>query len=65
MPAGLPTRAVSPARWVRVTDIVEMLSFHALGLPALAIDGWVMAGGCVLSADEIKPLLAQMSGGPP
>ena len=26
---------------VKVTDIVEMLSFHVLGLPALAVDGEV------------------------
>jgi small redox-active disulfide protein 2 len=42
---------------VKVTEIAEMLSFHALGLPALAIDGQVKASGRVLSADEIKPLL--------
>ncbi len=42
---------------VKVTDIVEMLSFHTLGLPALAIDGRVMASGRVLSAGQIKSLL--------
>lgn len=42
---------------VKVTDIVEMLSFHVIGLPALAIDGQVKASGRVLSAEEIKPLL--------
>jgi small redox-active disulfide protein 2 len=45
---------------VKVTDIVEMLSFHALGLPALAIDGRVMASGRVLSAGQIKSLLGDM-----
>jgi small redox-active disulfide protein 2 len=44
---------------VKVTDIVEMLSFHAIGLPALAIDGKVKASGKMLSAEEIKPLLLQ------
>lgn len=44
---------------VKVTDIVEMLSFHALGLPALAIDGKVRSSGRVLSPDEIKSLLHQ------
>ncbi len=48
---------------VKVTDIVEMLSFHAIGLPALAIDGQVKSSGRVLSAEEIKPLLLQASGG--
>lgn len=43
---------------VKVTDIVEMLSFQAIGLPALAIDGQVKACGRVLSADQIKSLLA-------
>jgi small redox-active disulfide protein 2 len=42
---------------VKVIDIVEMLSFHALGLPALAVDGGVKASGRVLSADEIKRFL--------
>lgn len=43
----------------KVTDIVEMLSFHALGLPALAIDGQVKASGRVLSAGEIALLLTR------
>lgn len=47
-----------PCEVSKVTDIVEMLSFHALGLPALAIDGQVKASGKVLSAEEIKKLLA-------
>lgn len=51
-----------PCEVVKVTDILEMLSFHVLGLPALAIDGQVKASGRVLSADEIKPLLAQAGG---
>jgi small redox-active disulfide protein 2 len=48
---------------VKVTDILEMLSFHALGLPALAIDGQVKASGRVLSAAEIRPLLVEAEGG--
>lgn len=48
-----------PCEVVKVTDIVEMLSFNAIGLPALAIDGKVKASGRVLSSQEIKPLLAQ------
>lgn len=42
---------------VKVTDIVEMLSFRAIGLPALAVDGQVKSSGRVLTAEEIKPLL--------
>ena len=34
-----------------------MLSFHAIGLPALAIDGQVVTRGRVLTPEEIKPLL--------
>jgi small redox-active disulfide protein 2 len=47
------------AEVVKVSDIVEMLSFHAIGLPALAIDGKVKVSGKVLSIEEIKPLLSQ------
>lgn len=46
-----------PCEVVKVTDILEMLSFNAIGLPALAIDGQVRSSGRVLSADEIRPLL--------
>lgn len=47
-----------PCEVSKVTDILEMLSFHAIGLPALVIDGEVKVCGRVLTADEIKPLLA-------
>ncbi len=50
---------------VKVTDIVEMLSFNALGLPALAVDGEVKVAGRVPTAEEIKPLLASPEGGMP
>lgn len=52
-----------PFEVVKVTDMVEMLTFHALGLPALAIDGQVMVSGRVLSSDEIKSLLESPSKG--
>lgn len=42
---------------IKVTDIVEMLSFHAIGLPALAIDGKVKASGRVLTPEEIRAFL--------
>ena len=47
---------------VKVTDIVEMLTFNAIGLPALAIDGQVKAAGRVPSSDEIKTWLAAAQG---
>ncbi len=50
---------------VKVTDIVEMLSFNAIGLPALAVDGEVKVAGRVPSADEIKPFLTLSGGAKP
>jgi hypothetical protein len=50
---------------VKVTDIMEMLAFNAIGLPALAIDGQVKAAGRVPSPDEIKTWLATASGETP
>jgi hypothetical protein len=43
---------------VKVTDIVEMLSFNPVGLPALVIDGEVKVARRVPEADEIKSLLS-------
>lgn len=54
-----------PCDIVKVTDIVEMLSFNALGLPALAVDGEVKFAGRVPTPEEIKPLLAFPQGGTP
>lgn len=48
---------------VKVTDIVEMLSFNATRLPALAIDGAVKVSGRVPALGEIKSLLAVAEGG--
>lgn len=50
---------------VKVTDIMEMLEFNAIGLPALAIDGDVKVAGRVPSADEIKTWLVTTSGEKP
>jgi len=50
---------------VKVTDIVEMLSFHPARLPALAIDGVVKVSGQVPASDEIKSLLSVVEGGSP
>ena len=43
---------------VKVTDIMEITNFGVMVTPALAIDGDVKAVGKVLSADEIKKLIA-------
>lgn len=42
---------------MNVTDIVEMLAFNPIGLPALAIDGQVKVARRVSESDEIKALL--------
>lgn len=47
---------------VKVTDIVEMLAFNPIGLPALAIDGEVKVARRVPESDEIKSLLCQPEG---
>ena len=38
----------------KVTDVARMLEFAPSALPALAVDGRVVAAGHVPSADEIK-----------
>ena len=43
---------------VKITDINEIISFGVMATPALAVDGEVKAAGKVLSAEEIKKLLA-------
>ncbi len=42
----------------KITDINVMVGFGVMATPALAIDGEVKSAGKVLSADEIKKLLA-------
>ena len=42
----------------KVTDINEIMNFGVMMTPALAVDGEVKAVGKVLSADEIKKMLA-------
>jgi len=41
----------------KIEDIREIMKFHILATPALAVDGLVKAAGRILSADEIKKLL--------
>jgi Thioredoxin domain len=43
---------------VKVAEIMEILAFNPIHLPALAIDGHVKVSGRVPSPDEIKSLLA-------
>lgn len=38
----------------KVTDITEILEFTPWALPALAVDGKVMAAGQLLTSDQIK-----------
>lgn len=42
----------------KITDINVIVGFGVMSTPALAIDGEVKSVGKVLSADEIKKLLA-------
>lgn len=42
----------------KVEDIKEIMKFNILMTPGLAVDGNVKAAGRVLSADDIKKLLA-------
>jgi small redox-active disulfide protein 2 len=43
---------------VKVTDINEIMKFGVMMTPALAVDGVVKSHGRVLSAQEIKKLIA-------
>lgn len=45
----------------KVTDIMEILKFEPFALPALAIDGRVVAAGTVLSPDEIREHLNELA----
>ena len=42
----------------KITDVVKMLDFDVIALPALVIDGKVVSTGTVLPPDEIVRLLA-------
>jgi len=43
----------------KVTDIGKIMEFGVMMTPALVVDGEVKSVGKVLSAAEIKPLLAE------
>ncbi len=43
----------------KVTDIMQILSFQPLALPALAINGKVVSAGNVPTPDQIQQLLQE------
>ncbi|XZE17601.1 thioredoxin family protein [Pirellulaceae bacterium SH449] len=43
----------------KIDDIMQVLEFNPSALPALAIDGKVVAAGTVPSPDEIKQFIEQ------
>ena len=47
----------------KVTEIDDIIGYGVMMTPALAIDGDVKSSGKLLSADEIKQLLAKRGGG--
>jgi small redox-active disulfide protein 2 len=46
----------------KVTDIMQILSFKPMALPALAIDGKVVSAGTVPTPSEIQQFLKRGSG---
>ncbi|MEA4839449.1 MAG: thioredoxin family protein [Bacteroidales bacterium] len=38
----------------KVDDILEIVQYHVMSLPALIVDGKVVIKGCVPSAEEIR-----------
>ncbi len=43
----------------KVEDLREIMKFHVMATPALAIDGAVKAAGKVLSSEAVKELLRE------
>jgi small redox-active disulfide protein 2 len=43
----------------KITDLQEIMKFQVMSTPGLVIDGELKAVGRVLSADEIKRMLAE------
>jgi small redox-active disulfide protein 2 len=43
---------------VKITDIIEIISFGVMKTPALALDGTIKISGKVASVEEIKKLLS-------
>ena len=42
----------------KVEDVREIMKFRVLSTPAIAVDGKVVSAGKLLTADEVKKLLA-------
>jgi len=41
----------------KVDDIMEIVQYHVMSLPALMVDGKVVIKGCVPSAEEIRKVI--------
>jgi small redox-active disulfide protein 2 len=42
----------------KVEDVREIMKFRVMSTPAIAVDGKVVSAGKLLTADEVKKLLA-------
>ncbi len=49
-----------PAKFERVSELRRIMAYGALALPALVIDGKVVAGGNILGVEEIMQIIKQM-----
>lgn len=49
-----------PARFERVSELRRIVAYGALALPALVIDGKVVAGGQTLGVEEIMEIIKQV-----
>ncbi|PWM79454.1 MAG: redox-active disulfide protein 2 [Phascolarctobacterium sp.] len=49
-----------PAKFERVSELRRIVAYGALALPALVIDGKVVAGGQTLGVEEIMEIIKQM-----
>lgn len=45
----------------KITDIVEIMSYGVLNVPAIVMDEKVLSSGLVLNAEEIKKILTDNS----
>jgi small redox-active disulfide protein 2 len=49
----------SDAKVEYITDMAKVVTFGAMSMPALAVDGKVISSGRVLKAEEIKAILSE------
>jgi len=47
------------AKVIKVDDILQIVEYKVLGLPALVVDEKVLSAGVTLSKDEVKNYLTQ------